>query len=662
MPFQSEKQRRYLHANHPEIAKRWERDYAGGGITRLGYRFGGNPHEATQGSAGAGQSSGGSGEGQETNRERAIRTAATTRTAPPPVTTGGESPFAYTKPPVKDYGPYLKDRPATIKAHRHVSEAAGKKNLKDFQNAIKSTYGGYGPYTAGWAGDIKWKNEGYSHLPKWGDKTEKSFSSYKDYGPHTLSDDVRKAYIDLGLVEDLSTKDYKPSGPSMDVDTGQWYDAKGNLIDNPNINPELASMVTPVGWEKSQKNLRQKLKDLNFDAADAYKKLSAKNKSTGLVFKDYPNALEPKEFTDFWYGKDEKGKDKPVPKNVQKDLEEIYKKYLAEGGVARKNYFHGGILDINESEEIISDDGNDIELTAYNAAFDEPSGVQSLFRAKDGGRTNYIYGGISHPDGRRGFPGGAGRPGYDPMPEGGSGADYGGPTTTTTTTRIPHPGVDTVETLEEQKILDSAENNRIKVDEFRALQIYKVLKRKDLTKEEKNKQLKWQWDQFNKTRKSVSRVKDAFALNPILGIVAGWYEGNKLKKEQEAEITKLEKQLDLLEDWEMKARHHSYDTPTQILEQRILDIQQPRTDEGDPKHDPVPIYDPVTGAVSEEYAQGDYYMSAWDRIKANQAKRAMLVEKGIIQDNPVVDESVTDITMQANSGGLANLFRVKNQY
>jgi len=33
MPFQSEKQRRYLHANHPEIAKRWERDYANGGIT-----------------------------------------------------------------------------------------------------------------------------------------------------------------------------------------------------------------------------------------------------------------------------------------------------------------------------------------------------------------------------------------------------------------------------------------------------------------------------------------------------------------------------------------------------------------------------------------------------------------------------------------------------
>ena len=36
MPFQSEKQRRYMHANLPEIAKRWERDYANGGIARVG--------------------------------------------------------------------------------------------------------------------------------------------------------------------------------------------------------------------------------------------------------------------------------------------------------------------------------------------------------------------------------------------------------------------------------------------------------------------------------------------------------------------------------------------------------------------------------------------------------------------------------------------------
>ena len=57
-----------------------------------------------------------------------------------------------------------------------------------------------------------------------------------------------------------------------------------------------------------------------------------------------------------------------------------------------RDYANGGILDINESEEIISDDGNDIELTAYNAAFDEPNGVKSLFRAKDGGRIGFFTG------------------------------------------------------------------------------------------------------------------------------------------------------------------------------------------------------------------------------------------------------------------------------
>ena len=47
-------------------------------------------------------------------------------------------------------------------------------------------------------------------------------------------------------------------------------------------------------------------------------------------------------------------------------------------------------------------------------------GISNHFKLKDGGRTNYIYGGISHPDGRRGFPGGAGTPG-------GYQADWGGP-------------------------------------------------------------------------------------------------------------------------------------------------------------------------------------------------------------------------------------------
>ena len=35
MPFKSEKQRRYMHANHPEIAKRWEKEYKKGGRVNL---------------------------------------------------------------------------------------------------------------------------------------------------------------------------------------------------------------------------------------------------------------------------------------------------------------------------------------------------------------------------------------------------------------------------------------------------------------------------------------------------------------------------------------------------------------------------------------------------------------------------------------------------
>jgi len=63
-----------------------------------------------------------------------------------------------------------------------------------------------------------------------------------------------------------------------------------------------------------------------------------------------------------------------------------------------KEYAHGGILDITGDEEITTDDGNDIELTAFNAAFDDPNdfstGVKSLFRAKNGGMT--IQGGVDN--------------------------------------------------------------------------------------------------------------------------------------------------------------------------------------------------------------------------------------------------------------------------
>ena len=68
------------------------------------------------------------------------------------------------------------------------------------------------------------------------------------------------------------------------------------------------------------------------------------------------------------------------------------------------------------------------------------------------------------------------------------------------------------------------------------------------------------------------------------------------------------------------------------------------------------VVNPITGEVNEDFATGniDYsMMSALDKIRANQARRSGLVESEIIQDNNQI--------MTANKGGLAGLFRVKNQ-
>ena len=74
---------------------------------------------------------------------------------------------------------------------------------------------------------------------------------------------------------------------------------------------------------------------------------------------------------------------------------------------------------------------------------------------------------------------------------------------------------------------------------------------------------------------------------------------------------------------------------------------------------PEPIYAPLTGAVSEEYAQGDYDFDSranWNAMKQKQALNAALQEKWAAEK-----EAHEQLYMVANSGGLANLFRVKNQ-
>ena len=79
MPFQSEKQRRYLWANEPEIAREWTDRYgaAAGGITRLGFRRG-NPHGGS--SRSSSRSSSGPGPGGQGARGQATQNRGVTTT------------------------------------------------------------------------------------------------------------------------------------------------------------------------------------------------------------------------------------------------------------------------------------------------------------------------------------------------------------------------------------------------------------------------------------------------------------------------------------------------------------------------------------------------------------------------------------------------------
>jgi hypothetical protein len=356
-----------------------------------------------------------------------------------------------------------------------------------------------------------------------------------------------------------------------------------------------------------------------------------------------------------------------------------------------REYSNGGILDITGDEEITTDDGNDIELTAFNAAFDDPNdlstGVKSLFRAKDGGtpqlakkskdgkRPGYQgpHGGGYGPSGSQGPAGGQSTGGnYGGNTTGGTnqgsdkdhsrfdpGSGYYGETKTTSTPKDdgPRPHVDTGDEEEAYVMVDGQKvhesiwgtgadprENPGRDDKLRTY----TERMNDIQTEIKEK---WRkkinptlWEQY----KSLPTLD---FLGIMSFIAKDLYDVHQIKKD-----------MAMLEELGLHKGHPSgTDTAYSQLQDYLAKRKLRKKDE-DPGGDgpEVPTVVPVHEEI-EEY-EDVYAMSPWDRIKANQAKRALLVEKGIIQeDSPIVDESVTDITMQANKGGLANLFRVKNQ-
>jgi hypothetical protein len=131
------------------------------------------------------------------------------------------------------------------------------------------------------------------------------------------------------------------------------------------------------------------------------------------------------------------------------------------------------------------------------------------------------------------------------------------------------------------------------------------------------------------------------------------YNQNKLKNERIAEI---DEDLELLEKIGATKYTPHTDTIYQKLTQEKLDLTQPKSpkDQDGDGSDTIVEELMASNQAIEERDETDIF-NIWDQIKAKQAQRSMLVEKGIIQDN------TQDQTMMLNSGGLANLFRVKTQ-
>jgi hypothetical protein len=151
---------------------------------------------------------------------------------------------------------------------------------------------------------------------------------------------------------------------------------------------------------------------------------------------------------------------------------------------------------------------------------------------------------------------------------------------------------------------------------------------------------------WEKTKRTGSAIWGFLNITNPVGAAKFIYDQNKKKNERIAEINY---DLALLEKIGATRRSPHEDTIYQILEQEKLDLLQPRKGPtGDGEGDGLTIE--TIASAKEDVEKSPNIMALWDRIKAGQAKRAMLVEKDIIQEQPI---------QLLNSGGLATLFRVK---
>ena len=555
MPFQSEKQRRYLHANHPEIAKRWERDYANGGISNhFRKRFFKGAQADTQGPAGGQAMSPGTSTTGGTRHGGGGGNS---------VTGGGEPPIILNPPK----GPTAAELAAREEARLQAFEDARRNQI--YENTM--------------------------------DRRKKNIEYY---------DENLKTDFDITPVA---------KGVDTAADLYRTYKAIKGLKD-----------LNPYGW------------------------------LAGRVLKTVTG------------------------------------------------YRDGGILDIDASEEIISDDGNDIELTAYNAAFDEPTGVKSLFQAKDGGTPQLAK---KSKDGKRPGYGGP-HDSYDAGQsysgsQNTSGGQYhgGGADVMSTSTKTSSPNTDRTriqkekqEEFQKQQFKDATKGTlsdpEEKYDtweqEFQDIpgtlegpqtSLYKNKVNVTYTRDLYEKALANQKAKLKKMGLSkliMPALMIAFGVPPSVALKSITVSPKDLMtavkhslpvmnaKKELIEALGLQKgallgQVDILNPNEMKSK---MGIQISDITNEINDLT--RTPEDDTQGDGGIELPPQLGGPSTEEMATEYQDDWYGAIKEKQAqqkafKEKIESEKLAREGNPIVSGTETDIIALRNSGGLANLFRVKNQ-
>ena len=363
-----------------------------------------------------------------------------------------------------------------------------------------------------------------------------------------------------------------------------------------------------------------------------------------------------------------------------------------------KEYSNGGILDIDGSEKITTDKGNDISLVD-----ESETGVSTLFKAKNGGNVTKNIKGQPHmlayitPGEAKTLENLGGQktmtkegiPAYPPSDNyggdwGGSSNDFSGmdsggwdpgvssPGTTSSGGNVNTGGDqedDVAQMMSDMNITpDNAPDYTgsdygFVVSEDEETEIGgadyigprdKVRIHNDIVNR-KNK-----YDSPLEQGKRVFGVYQSFPKPtgvPLVDILSFGYFAYKQNEKKKERIAEIDADLELLDKIGATKYTPHTDTLYQKLEQEKLDLTQPKSPKDSDGDDgpEAPVVAPVTEEIEDSYAMAGDWLQGYRDLKTKQALSASLQEKW------ADERQWQEETMFANSGGLANLFRVKNQ-